>query len=213
MASQAEQLILDFSTDTRAILLGGMAMLAHGFIRHTKDIDVWLDPTPGSEKWAKKITEKISMFKEIKLISVYDKHEIKVSELAELAIEEDMFRIEGLDMMIDIFYRPNNLSVDDFENIWNRASTQERLLRIPDEIDLALTKLGTGRIQDQIDIEWLDAKIIPELQKILKSCDLNTASEIFSRISNKELCEAAIKNSNQLVKSLGLMTKKKLSYQ
>ena len=69
-----------------------------------------------------------------------------------------MFRIEGMDMMIDIFYRPNNLSVEDFENVWNRARTQEKL----------------------------------------KSCDLNTDSEIFSRISNTDLCEAAIKNPKSI---------------
>ena len=36
----------------RVLLLGGLAVIAHGLARATKDADVWLDPLASAELWA-----------------------------------------------------------------------------------------------------------------------------------------------------------------
>ena len=83
-------------------------------------------------------------------------------------------------------------------------------MKIPDEIDLGLTKLGTERIQDRIDIEWLDAKIIPVLSKKLESCNLDEAEALFARITSIPLLKSAMKNPNPLVRSLAAMLQGKI---
>lgn len=40
------------SSEGRVLVLGGLAVIAHGFSRTTKDADVWLEPFASSQDWA-----------------------------------------------------------------------------------------------------------------------------------------------------------------
>ncbi|HBC88765.1 MAG TPA: hypothetical protein DCZ94_17625 [Lentisphaeria bacterium] len=185
-------------------------MLAHGFTRFTRDIDIWLDPTEGTKSWTDALASSLSLFKDAKVISIRSKKKINFKKIRKIVEKEEMIRIAGLDMDIDVFFRPNNLGIEDFEQVWKRSSRKKNKLRIPDEIDLCLTKMGTERIQDKIDMEWLDAKIIPVLSKKLKSCSLDDAGKIFSRITSIPLLKASMKNPNPRIRSLATMIQKKI---
>lgn len=210
MDSKSERLVRNLCENNRVILLGGIAMLAHGFARFTRDVDVWLDPTGGIEAWVTSLSSAVALFGKSKYVSARTKTEVDVTEIQTLVEAEEMIRITGLDMDVDVFFRPNNLKIDDFDSVWNRAAEKEKGLRIPDEIDLGLTKLGTERIQDRIDIEWLDAKIMPILSKKLESCSLDEAEAVFDRITSIPLLASALKNPNPLVRSFAAMLRKKI---
>jgi hypothetical protein len=205
MDSKSEKLVRSLCEKNRVILLGGMAMLAHGFARFTRDVDIWLDPTKGIGLWSKSLASAVMPFRKVKFLSARTKYEVSTAEIQRLVEAEEMIRITGLDMDVDVFFRPNNLRIEDFDLVWERAAEKEKGLKIPDEIDLGLTKLGTERIQDKIDIEWLDAKIIPALSKKLESCNLDEAEVVFSRITSIPLLNSAMKNTNPLVRSLAAM--------
>jgi hypothetical protein len=209
MDSKSEKLVRTLCKKNRVILLGGMAMLAHGFGRFTRDVDVWLDPTIGVELWAKALLTVALPIRKAKFLSARTKDEVPAAKVQKLVEIEEMIRITGLDMDVDVFFRPNNLGIEDFDSVWERSSEKEKGLKIPDEIDLGLTKMGTERIQDRIDIEWLDAKIIPVLLKKLESCNLDEAEIIFSRITSIPLLESAMGNPNSLVRSLASMLLRK----
>ena len=210
MDSKSERLVRMLCEKNRVILLGGIAMLAHGFARFTRDVDIWLDPTGGISAWVMSLSSAVAHFEKSKYVSARTKAEVDLAEIHPLVEAEEMIRITGLDMDVDVFFRPNNLKIDDFDSVWNRAVEKEKGLRIPDEIDLGLTKLGTERIQDRIDIEWLDAKIMPALSKKLDSCSLDEAEAVFSRITSIPLLTSAMKNPNPLVRSLAAMLRKKI---
>ena len=210
MDSKSERLVRTLCKNNRVILLGGIAMLSHGFARFTRDVDIWLDPTAGIESWTKSLSSVASCFRKLKFVSARTKEEVNVSEIENLVEAEEMIRITGLDMDVVVFFRPNNLRVEDFDSVWERSSEKEKGLRVPDEIDLGLTKLGTERIQDRLDIEWLDAKIIPVLSKKLESCNLDEAEGVFSRITSLPLLASAMKNPNPVVRSLAAMLQEKI---
>ena len=47
------QTFIDRLTEShRVVVLGGLAVIAHGYSRHTQDADVWLDPMESPEVWA-----------------------------------------------------------------------------------------------------------------------------------------------------------------
>jgi len=205
MDSKSERLVRMLCEKNRVILLGGMAMLAHGSARFTRDVDIWLDPTEGIESWARSLASVVARFRKLKLVSARTQKEVSSKEIQSLVKREEMIRITGLDMDVDVFFRPNNLRTKDFDSVWTRSTEKEKGLKIPDEIDLGLTKMGTERIQDRIDIEWLDAKIIPVLSKRLESCNLDEAGIVFSRITSIPLLKSAMKNPNPHVRSLASM--------
>ena len=210
MDSKSERLVHILCAKNRVILLGGMAMLAHGFARFTRDVDIWLDPTEGIESWAGALAFAVARFRNLKLVSAMTKNRVSSREINHLVEKEEMIRITGLDMDVDVFFRPNNLRIEDFESVWARSAEKEKGLRIPDEIDLGLTKMGTERIQDRLDIEWLDAKIIPVLSKRLESCSLDEAGAVFARIASIPLLKSAMKNPNPHVRSLATMLQNKI---
>jgi hypothetical protein len=44
MENTAEKFIEDLASRARIILIEGLAVIAHGFSRTTKDVDIWMEP-------------------------------------------------------------------------------------------------------------------------------------------------------------------------
>ena len=51
MEGTVQELIDRLTVEHRVVIVGGVAVIAHGMSRHTKDADVWLDPMDSAEKW------------------------------------------------------------------------------------------------------------------------------------------------------------------
>ena len=43
MASTVQTFIDSLTSRYRVVVLGGLAVIAHGYSRHTQDADIWLD--------------------------------------------------------------------------------------------------------------------------------------------------------------------------
>ena len=51
MADKASEIIERLAAQQRVLILGGIAVIAHGPSRTTEDADVWLDPMESIENW------------------------------------------------------------------------------------------------------------------------------------------------------------------
>ena len=50
-----------------------------------------------------------------------------------------VIRIDGLDLPIDIFHKPNEMDIDEFDSVWESSAILKGGLRLPSEIDLYRT--------------------------------------------------------------------------
>ncbi len=77
--------IRELAARHRVILLGGMAMIAHGLTRQTEDFDIWLEPFSGAQEWAAMLLATTRIFAEAKLWSlaqrpVFARHPHRVAD-------------------------------------------------------------------------------------------------------------------------------------
>ncbi|MBV8223902.1 MAG: hypothetical protein JO232_01795 [Verrucomicrobia bacterium] len=196
----------------RTVLMGGTAVILHGLNRMTKDYDVWLDPLPNPEAWAIGIVELLEaasllQARRIATIAAGMWTSITASEIAAVGSEDGMVRLAGLDWPIDVFYKPNELDVSDFEGVWQRSTPSDRGLRLMDKIDLLVTKQLTDRLADRADIGFLTGKVEEEYRARLKDCSEQEAMEMFERFATAEIAAFAIRESaNEKVRELGWRT-------
>ena len=204
MEEYTEQFIEQLAKRGRILLLGGMAVIAHGLARVTKDIDIWLEPfaTPG--EWSDVVQDILATLPGTQTYDLRNQIVVKHSEIVKLAERDSVIRIIGLDRPLDIFRVPHNLEVNDFDAVWERAKMQISSMRVPDEIDLLVTKEETDRPHDIADISFLEDKVRRYLSDVLKTCSYDDAKNIFARYADHETCRASLKNTDSNVRDLGL---------
>ncbi|MGH2710578.1 MAG: DUF6036 family nucleotidyltransferase [Actinomycetota bacterium] len=141
----------------RYIVVGGLAVILHGHIRHTYDLDLIIDLTPEEAHRAMAaLTE----------LGFRPKVPVKAEEFADPAARARWIEEKG--MTVFSFWDPvdSSLIVDvfvgepiPFEDLWSRSlvlplkSTEVRVASIPDLIEL---KRRAGRHVDLTDIEVLE---------------------------------------------------------
>ena len=62
MGTPIEQFLELLTSDKRAVLIGGLAVIAHGLSRGTKDADIWLEPMEEAEDWLLTIEKAIQKY-------------------------------------------------------------------------------------------------------------------------------------------------------
>lgn len=199
----------------KVLLLGGMAVILHGLSRTTKDIDIWLDPTPGIEPWAVSIRMLLSESQELapfRIDAAVSWKKIPPGGIEQAATSDGMIRITGADRPIDIFYWPNELELKDFLTTWDRAKPIGHGLRLMEEVDLMVTKQATGRDHDEADLRYLSGLVETKYKSILADCDLTTAKKMFDRFATPEVAAFAYRHATDLnVRALGLRQLRELS--
>jgi hypothetical protein len=60
MGATAGEFIQELTQDHDVIVIGGLAIIAHGFNRPTKDADVWLDPLESSRRYGLKQSKRLA---------------------------------------------------------------------------------------------------------------------------------------------------------
>jgi hypothetical protein len=143
--------------DVRYVVVGGVAVVLHGFARLTGDVDLALDLAP---REARKAVDALVGF------GLRPRLPVDPLGFADPAVREAWVREKG--MRVFTFLDPANpmLLVDcfaddelPFEGLWRRAtlvslrSTTVRVASIPDLIEL---KRRAGRPQDRLDIAALE---------------------------------------------------------
>ena len=202
MAATLQQFLARAASRQRAVVIGGLAVIAHGLSRPTKDGDAWLDPLDSPRAWADRLRETLKEFPEAGLWSLAERCIAKPEDLEEIAAIDGVVRVTDLVTDLDLFYRPNGLEQSDFNGVWERASVWADEVRVVDPLDLIVTKDATGREQDQLDIAFLESKLRNDLGARLKSATFAEAEAIFARYADHVVAARALENPDPAVQAL-----------
>jgi len=201
MAATLQQFLTQTATRQRVVVLGGLAVIAHGYSRSTKDGDAWLEPLESPVAWADALRETLEEFQGLSLWSFSERRPLAQVEIDSAIASDGLLRIRGLSADLDLFRKPNALDIEDFDGVWNRASVWADAVRVMDSIDLILTKEGTGREQDAQDVSFLELKIRSDLGARLAVAPPEEAQAIFSRYVDHVVCERALTNPHPSVRA------------
>ncbi len=205
MGTTTAQFISTLASQHRIIVIGGLAVIAHGYNRPTKDADIWADPLDSALIWAEKLRDFLSQFPDLTIHRLPGWKKITTcGEIAAAAEELGMIRINGLNCPLDIFRRPNEFPENSFNEVYDRATVSADGTRLPDPLDLIITKLDTGRTQDFHDTQHLESLVRKHYAEVLPTASIDEVKTLFDRFLDWQVCEHALKNPSQEVKDYTL---------
>ena len=129
--------------NVKYLVVGGYAVALHGNPRYTKDLDIWIEPSPDN---AKKILNALGKFG-------FSSLELEVKDFLEK------------DQIIQLGYPPNRIDLLttltglNFEKCYRsrvQVKIQDIFINFIDIENLKKNKRATGRTQDLADIENLE---------------------------------------------------------
>lgn len=200
----ADNIVCLLAAGHRVVTLGGVAVITHGLSRNTHDLDVWLEPMESPDLWCSAILSVLLDFKDLKVIDIGSFSPVEKSGFAEVIEHDGVVRIAGLDRPLDIFRRPNEMEISGFDEVWNRATPQADGTRLPDVVDLLITKQDTGRAKDTYDIQFLEGKAEELYLERLPRVGRDEALEMLSRFLNPKIADAAARHADARVREAGL---------
>jgi hypothetical protein len=199
----ANELIERFARRTRVLVLGGIAVISHGMSRNTCDVDVWVDPGEDAEAWARLVLAIIVEFPQVFPARLALWTPIAPSDLSEAIENDGMVRLMGLDRPLDLFRRPNKLDMDEFNEVWGRGKPLGDGTRLPDMIDVLVTKQSTGRQKEITDILFLESRIEAEYLDELPDASEKRAEEMLGRFLTPNVARAALAHPSFAIRQLG----------
>lgn len=127
------------------LVVGAHALAAHGHVRATKDLDLWVRPDPDN---AKRVLEALKKFGT-------PLHDLSETDLVNPGT---VFQIGIPPLRIDVI-----TSIDgvEFEEAWSgrmQSRFADQLVAVLSRQHLIRNKRASGRTQDLADIEWLEGK-------------------------------------------------------
>lgn len=188
----------------RVVVIGGLAIIAHGYSRHTEDADIWLEPKISAAEWALAIEGVARKFPGTTLHRLPGWVRVEGAELIEAAEETGMIRVRGLATPLDIFRRPNEYDEIAFDDVVSRARLNSDGSHLPEPLDLIQTKLETNREKDQLDINFLEGLIRADYKLRLPAASFEEASAMLARYSEWAVLRAALENPDSRVRDLAM---------
>ncbi len=145
-----EMLTALLDNDVEFLIIGGYAVILHGYIRTTGDLDIWIHPTPENKLRLLEVFSTLQFDPAgIEIIRNMDFTNVVVFHVGEEPDRIDFLtHIAGLEFTI----------AQDRKECYAYQNYQIPYLHID---DLIVNKLRSGRLQDMADVE--------ALQKIAKS--------------------------------------------
>jgi hypothetical protein len=198
--TDSDRLIHEIAASRRVLALGGLAVISHGLGRNTHDADIWVEPMESPEVWASVVGPLVYSTPSAKPVAIAVWVPIPEKNLAEVIARDGVFRINGLDRPIDIFRKPNELPIEEFESAWVRAKPLHDGTRLPDEIDLLMTKQLTGRDKDLMDIAFLENKAEKRYLAELPATTEERAVEMLERFLTPKVAEVALAHPSETVR-------------
>lgn len=197
----------------RVLLLGGLAVVAHGLSRGTKDADVWMEPCQSPDEWLAAIQAAVEQYPSpLSIHCLPGWKELKGHDLISSIEQVGMVRINGLTMPLDIFRRPNGYDIDQFDDVWENASGFKSGMRLPRAADLLPTKEATGRTHDTSDLHYLLAISRTEQGNALASAEtIEQARSILDDYYDHEVCKRGLGNPDKEIQNLIQTELKKLA--
>ncbi|MFM7180016.1 MAG: hypothetical protein ACKO2G_00915 [Verrucomicrobiales bacterium] len=204
MVATAQEFIQKLSERHGVIVIGGLAVIAHGFNRPTKDADIWLEPMDSPSEWAATIQETCRCFSGLTIHTLPEWRMVSGPAVAEAAAEIGMVRIMGLDCPVDVFREPNEFAASSFADVLSRCTRNSDSTWLPDPIDLAISKDLTNRDKDAHDILFLESIARNRWIEILPSATREQAESLFARFVDWQTCQAAMSNPDQTVREMAI---------
>lgn len=125
------------------LVVGAHALAAHGHVRATKDLDVWVRPDPDN---ASRVLAALTAFGA-------PLHDLTA---ADLAVPGTIFQIGIAPIRIDVITSIDGVS---FSAAWSariQAPFADQVVPILSREDLIKNKRAAGRAQDLLDVKWLE---------------------------------------------------------
>jgi hypothetical protein len=204
MAATVQTFIDQLTLRHRVVILGGVAVIAHGYSRHTQDADIWLDPLASVEEWGGVIQAVCKIVEGATIHRLPGWVEISGIEIAPAVEETGMVRILGLDCPLDIFRRPNEFDECEFNAVASRTSRSGDGTLLPDPLDLIQSKLDTGRDKDFHDIQHLESVVRTNYKKRLPTASCEEATAMLARYSEWQVLLPALENPSLEVRDLAM---------
>jgi len=205
MGTRSEEFIAGLSQTHDVIVIGGLAVIAHGLSRATMDADIWLRPMDSADKWAQAVERFCGKFDGLTIHTLPGWKNIEGAEVAEAASEVGMVRVLGLDCPVDIFRRPNEFAEDSFDEVMSRCTRNADGTHLPDALDLAISKHLTGRDKDLGDIRFLESIIHKRWSERLPVAEKDEALDLLNRFADWKTCKAALANPNPEVRNQAII--------
>ena len=123
--------------------VGAHALAAHGLVRATKDLDLWVRPTAPN---AVRIFEALRRFGA-------PLHDLTPDDLAEPGV---VFQIGVEPVRIDLLTDIDGVT---YENAWSgrlQATFCDQIVAVIGRAELIQNKRAAGRDQDLVDVRWLE---------------------------------------------------------
>ncbi len=195
------ELTRQLASHHRVVVLGGLAVIAHGHPRPTYDADAWLDPKLDPDPWAEAVLTMMAPHPSLRALTIGRWKTIAAEDLANVIQRDGVIRIMGANQPLDIFRDPNELEMEEFDGVWARALPLEDGTRIPDVIDLLVTKQITGRTKDTQDIAYLEAKAESDYLARLPSATPDEALAMLARFLTPKVAEAGAHHAAESVRA------------
>jgi hypothetical protein len=125
------------------LIVGAHALAAHGFVRATKDLDVWVRPDPSN---AQRLLTALAAFGA-------PLHDLTVEDLSRPGL---IFQIGVPPLRIDVVTAIDGV---DFDEAWPdriEARFADQVVGVLSRHHLIANKRATGREQDLVDVKWLE---------------------------------------------------------
>lgn len=199
----AAQLTARLARGHRVLMLGGLAVIGHGLSRSTFDSDVWLDPDLPVGDWCDAVSAMIEGQLNLHIVSIGDWKIVPRTEFPGVILRDGVIRITGVNQPMDIFRKPNQLEPEEFDEIWIRSRVMDDGTRLPDPIDLLVSKQETGRDKDRTDIIFLEGKIEADYLARLPRATAGEAVRMLGRFLTPRVAEVALTHADPEVAELG----------
>ena len=131
------------AADVRFLMVGAHAVMYYTVPRYTKDLDVWIDPTPENASRAYRALAQFGA--PLEGVSITDLH--TPGTILQIGVEPNR-----IDVLTEVDGLPS------FEEAWQhreRSTYGEVPISLLQIDDLITSKKAAGRLQDQLDLEWL----------------------------------------------------------
>lgn len=202
MGSPTDRFLNDLTSSKRVVILGGLAVIAHGLSRTTDDADIWLEPMENAEEWCRFLEEKCGNFDGLTIHRLPMWTPVTGYELVEAIEETGILRILGLDCPLDIFRKPNEFEPDDFDGVFQRSTPNSDGTNLPHSVDLIVTKSLTNRSKDHQDLAFLESITKEDYFAKLPTATFEEAQFMLDRFAEWQVLEAALTNPSPNVQAL-----------
>ena len=195
--------VAELTENHRLVLLGGLAIIGHGMDRMTKDADLWLEPMNSADEWVNAVLSVMKKFPQTKVACLPGWLELTGADLVENVKEVGMIRITGLGVPLDLFRKPNQIEMDEFDAVWKRSKIQPDRVALPDPLDLLRTKEETGRDHDFLDHGFLMRRVRKQQGEALTRAGTREDAEaLLNEFFDYAVLEAGLENPNEEIRNL-----------